>query len=540
MSRTIKVVKYALTSIALFSLTVFCQPASRQKKERLKIYQEMQYSMVNELLKPWYPAAIDTVDGGFLSAFTYEFKPAANQDKMIVTQARHVWSNAKAMKLFPTVAYYRQGAAHGFRFLKDVLWDKEYGGFYTFTDRSGKPKKGGFAPKEAYGNSFALYALAAYYGSTGDTSALKLAIKEFKWLEKHSHDPIYKGYYQHMQMDGTPIQRTAEVPSTAELGYKDQNTSIHLLESFTELYRVWPDSLLRERLREMLLLTRDKIVNPKGNLILFFKPDWTPVSFDDSTRAVIMKHRELDHISFGHDVETGYLMLEASHTLGFNDDTLTERIAKRMIDDAIVNGWDKQVGGFYDEGYYFKDKPGITIIADTKNWWAQAEGLNSLLMMADKYPADTLRYEQKFNQLWDYVKTYLIDHEHGDWYQGGLDKQPQYKKALKGQIWKGTYHNFRALINCTNRLEPEHEKPSTPTDLTFYKKGTQNGLAWKASRDTKGLMGYNIYLNGKKIAFTPLTAWSPVEQQALPEGEFTIRAVDLQDNESGASHPVRL
>ncbi len=499
----------------------------------------MQYSMVNELLKPWYPAAIDTADGGFLSAFTYDFKTGSNQDKMIVTQARHVWSNARAMELFPTVTYYKQGAEHGFKFLRDVLWDKQYGGFYTFTDRAGKPKAGSFAPKEAYGNSFALYALAAYYRATGDTSALKLAIREFNWLEKHSHDPIYKGYYQHMERDGTPIQRPADVVSTAELGYKDQNTSIHLLESLTELYSVWPDSLLRERLKEMLYLIRDKIVDPRGDLTLFFKPDWTPVSYHDSTEAVMMKHRELDHVSFGHNVETGYLMLEASHALGFKNDTVTETIAKKMIDDALINGWDKQVGGFYDEGYYFKNKPGITIIADTKNWWAQAEGLNSLLMMADKYPNDTLRYEEKFNQLWLYVKTYLIDHEYGDWYQGGLDKQPQYKNALKGQIWKGTYHNFRALINCTNRLYPDQQVPSIPTALTSYKKGTQNGLSWKASHDNRAVKGYNIYLNGNRIAFTPLTNWSPLEQ-ALPKGEFTIRAVDLQDNESAPSKAIKL
>ena len=62
------------------------------------------------------------------------------------------------------------------------------------------------------------------------------------------------------------------------------------------------------------------------------------------------------------------------------------RVAKKMVDHALQNGWDDSVGGFYDEGYYFKDKEGITITHDTKNWWAQAEGLNTLLMMADLFP----------------------------------------------------------------------------------------------------------------------------------------------------------
>ncbi|BAU52419.1 AGE family epimerase/isomerase [Mucilaginibacter gotjawali] len=523
-------------STLLFVITLFfIKPAFPQtkntiKNERFRICREMKKSMVDELLKPWYPAAIDTVDGGFLSTFTYDFKPQGNQDKMIVTQARHVWSNAKAAELFPSIPWYKKGAAVGYRFLRDKMWDKQYGGFYTYTDRQGNPKQGGFAPKEAYGNSFAIYALAAYYQSTGDTSALNLAIKEFHWLEAHSHDPVFKGYYQHMERDGTPIKRTTAVPTTAETGYKDQNTSIHLLESFTELYSVWPDSLLKLRLQEMLHLVRDVITDKRGDLTLFFQPDWTPVSYHDSTFAVMMKHKELDHVSFGHNIETAWLMLETSHVLGIRNDTLTNRIAKKMVDDALENGWDAKVGGFYDEGYYFKDKPGITIIADTKNWWAQAEGLNALLTMADKYPHDPYQYDAKFEQLWQYIQIYLIDHEHGDWYQGGLDKQPDYKLALKGQIWKGTYHNFRSLMNCTNALHPNTAMPPAPSGMS-YNKGTAAVLRWHAPKSKNLLLGYNIYLNGQRIGFTPLTYWY-VPAKIRVSKKITVRSVDLQGNES--------
>jgi len=33
-----------------------------------------------------------------------------------------------------------------------------------------------------------------------------------------------------------------------------------------------------------------------------------------------------------------------------------------------------------------------------------------------------------------------------------LDKEPERKTALKGHIWKATYHQFRALMNCVRRL----------------------------------------------------------------------------------------
>ncbi|MGH7237593.1 MAG: AGE family epimerase/isomerase, partial [Candidatus Saccharimonadales bacterium] len=287
---------------------------------------------------------------------------------------------------------------------------------------------------------------------------------------------------------------------------------------------------VRVRLLEMLHLVRDVITDKNGDLRMFFLPDWTPVSYRDSSYAVIMKHHNIDYVSYGHNIETAYLMLEASDLLGLKHDTLTNRVAKKMVDDALKNGWDNKTGGFYDQGYYFKDKPGITIIADTKNWWAQAEGLNSLLLMADKYPNDTMHYEKKFEQQWQYVQTYLIDHKYGGWYQGGLDKQPGWKMALKGQIWKGSYHTFRALINCTNRLNPDKIPPTSPLNLIIGKKGPQLVLKWGPSTDNRGLLGYNIYINGKRTAFTPLTRWHVTS--ALPlQGKIEIRSVDLQGNE---------
>src|SRR5262249_3789619 len=149
---------------------------------------------------------------------------------------------------------------------------------------------------------------------------------------------------------------------------------------------------------------------------------WTPVSVRDSSKDFILHHHNLDYVSFGHNVETAYLMLEAAEVLGMKDDPTTLTKAKKMVDHALRNGWDDKVGGFYDEGFYFKDSAGIRILRDTKNWWAQAEGLNSLLMMSDYFPNDEWKYYEKFKLQWDYVQKYLIDHVYGDWYAGGLDK----------------------------------------------------------------------------------------------------------------------
>ncbi|MDO6429016.1 AGE family epimerase/isomerase [Flavitalea sp. BT771] len=413
------------------------------------ILAQMRYAAKEGLLDKYYPRNIDTLYGGYLSTFSYDFKPVGPQDKMIVTQARHVWSTAKAAIFYHDSSYIPL-SRHGFYFLRDKMWDSVFGGFYNLVTRQGVAKS---KIKEAYGNAFGIYALSAYYACSGDTAALGLAKRAFLWLERHSHDAVYKGYFQHLERDGTPVVRTETVDSRAETGYKDQNSSIHLLEAFTELYLVWPDPLVRQRLQEMLVLIRDRIVTQKGYLQLFFSVDWRPVSYRDSSEQSILRHKNLDHVSFGHDVETAYLMQEASEVLGLKQDKATLAVGKKMVDHALANGWDIVLGGFYDEGYYFRDKPGCTIINKSKNWWAQAEGLNTLMIFSALYPNDRMHYGHRFIQLWGYVQKYMIDHEHGDWYEEGLDNEPQRRTALKAHIWKGTYHNFRSLSNCIRRLE---------------------------------------------------------------------------------------
>src|SRR5688500_20335182 len=109
-----------------------------------------------------------------------------------------------------------------------------------------------------------------------------------------------------------------------------------------------PDSILRQLLSELRVLILDRITTQKGYLTLFLTPEWKPVTFVDSSRASVLRHHNLDHVSFGHDVETAYLMIEASHILGFKNDWKTAAIAKNMDDHALTNDSDKNAGGFYD------------------------------------------------------------------------------------------------------------------------------------------------------------------------------------------------
>ncbi len=429
--------------------------------DKEQILSEMDKSLQYDLLQKWYPLSIDKTFGGYYTNLTHDLKLMEEHEKMLVTQARHVWATSKASKFFNNEDY-KIFAFHGYEFLKDHMLDSEYSGFYQMRSREGGEcdAQGFYSEKRAYGNAFAIYGLAALYETTKDENVLNLAIENFNWLEKFAFDPEHKGYFQFFTREGNLIHKNGEYRTNAfdevESDYKDQNTSIHILEAYTELYHVWKDDKLAHQLKSILELIRDKMVSNEGYLRLFFEYDWTPVSFRNSPGEIRESSYRLDHVSFGHDYETAFLMLEASYTLGLKDDVQTLQTAKKMIDHAIANGWDEISGGFYEEGYYFSGENKCAIINDAKNWWSQAEGLNALLLFSKIFPDET-KYFDLFTKLWDYIKKFVIDSENGDWYWGGIDKEPFHRTTPKGSIWKGTYHNCRGLMNCIMMLDIKNE-----------------------------------------------------------------------------------
>ena len=436
-----------------------------------KILFELLDNLQTQIIPKWYPLSLDKKYGGYFSNLSYDFKVMPDQDKMIVTQARHIWTLSKLAHLFNDESLLNY-AFHGFKFLKDKLWDNTFGGFYTIRNQEGylTEYKGYLDEKRTYGNAFAIYGLAALYEVTKNEEVLTLAKQTFDWIEEKAFDEKFNGYFQFLTQVGIPFDKKSDYKTKAidenEVGFKDQNSSIHLLEAYTELYNVWKSPELHSKLKNILLLIRDLITTKQGYLILFFDRKWNPVTFRNASKEERESNYGLDHVSFGHNYETAFLMLEASYVLGLQNDTKTLITAKKMLDHAIENGWDKNSGGFFDEGYYFKENGKCQIIKDTKVWWSQAEGLNALLLFSKIFP-DEKKYYELFLKQWDYIKTYLIDKVNGDWYWGSLEKEPHYQFEPKANIWKGTYHTARALMNCIKMLESEDDNEIFRLILNF-------------------------------------------------------------------------
>lgn len=411
-----------------------------------KLAKEIDHQLTVNILEKWYPACIDTLQGGYYSNLDPEFKPMSRQSKMIVSQSRHLWTTSMVASRKGDPQYL-QYAHQGFPFLQK-MWDTRYGGFFQNVDRSGRPERIG-GSKTAYGNAFAIYGLSAYYDLTKDTMALNLAKMTFNWLEHHGHDPEHGGYFQILTREGMVIRRNDTIPAVSPVGFKDYNSSIHLLEAFTSLYKVWPDPLVRERLSEMFYLIKDVMINDRHYLNLYFRPNWEPVSFYGQDSTTILQNAWMDHVSFGHDIETAYLLLEASHALDIYSDSLMNEL--RAIVDHALKGWDKVNGGLFEEGYYFDYSRPLVIIGNSKEWWTQAETLNTLLIFHQHYPE--AGYGKLFEKQWEYLKRNIIDPVNGGWYAYGLDTRPRARNFPKASEWKATYHNYRALANCLMLLE---------------------------------------------------------------------------------------
>lgn len=435
-------------------------------KQNAQVVAELYDAIENGILKRWYPLVLDREYGGYYTNLSYNWSILPAQEKMIVTQARHIWSLSKASEFFGGVPEYDTMAYHGYQFLVEKMWDWHHGGFYQIRSREGKTSDvwGWYDEKRVYGNAFGLFALAALAHRTGDTSVLEFARNVFQWIEGNAFDPIYGGYFQFFTPDSKPYDKDSEYRTQArdqdEVGFKDQNSSIHLLEAYTELIHVWNDPYLATQLKGLLELIRDTIVSSQGYLQLFFERDWKPVSFRSAPPELQQRYYALDHVSFGHDVETAFLLLEASYALNLKSDIKTLQVAKKMVDHALTYGWDRTLGGFYDGGYYFEGSTTCAIVKETKTWWSQAEGLNALLLFAQIFPEET-QYLDSFYQLWNYIKNYLLDPEYGDWYEGGLDKEPQWRYGQKSHIWKCTYHTLRALMNCISLLKNDSTREIT-------------------------------------------------------------------------------
>ena len=426
---------FALLAAATGS-PALAQPPAAEARSRLAA--ELDAYLWTHVLKPRFPRCVDTEHGGFHVNYARDWSPLEDRSRFIVYEARVVWTAATVARLRPDArAEHLTYVRHGVRYLADVMWDREHGGFHTLVDLSGRAVSGEFASRPVYGQAFAVYGLAAAHAATGDAEPIELARRAYRWIEDHYRDDLGPGYRSGVKPDGQPLPATKGEADGARESIegpalnRTMNDHIHLLEAYAELLRSWPDPELRRRTEELLVFVRDRLVVEPGCLYFALRPDGKVVPAP---------------VSFGHDVETAFLLIEAEEALGREPQPATIRAARMLVDQALDHGWDPVRGQLFEAGSAYGPPVDRSI-----EWWGQFEAVNAFQLMHDRFGHETPRYGDAFSKAWALARDVLADHLQPG-VCGRVDERGEAHCEMKSHQWFASYHTARALLLTADRV----------------------------------------------------------------------------------------
>jgi mannobiose 2-epimerase len=414
------------------SISVFAQESIKTDDQALINIKNDLEKILNENIIPfWYPEVIDEKNGGYRLNHDINGKWLGDSDKYLVTQARTIWFFSKLARSKYGKEEYLKCAKHGYEFLISKMWDRDYGGFYWAVNSKGDEAT--ITYKHLYGQSFALYALSEYAMASGDRDAKALAKRIFNIIDFLAHDSNYSGYKESFKRNWTlPDENELSLMGTTR-NIKLMNTHLHLMEAITAYYEATKDPVARERLIELVMIQSNSVVRKNiGACSDKYEMDWTPID-----------KPEYNRVSYGHDIENVWLLIEACNSLGMNNQVLVD-LYRTLFDYSLKYGYDQENGGFYDSGAFNAN-------ADNRSkvWWVQAECMLSALYMYNL--TSDVRYLYCFKKTLDWIMKHQVDWENGDWFSSISESgEPSGEKS---GAWKSPYHNGRAVIESLELIK---------------------------------------------------------------------------------------
>jgi mannobiose 2-epimerase len=392
-----------------------------------KLKREVSDNLTQNLLPYWSGKMVDHVNGGFFGRISGTDQVFPNEDKGGILNARILWTYSSAYRVLKDTSYLRL-AMRAKNYIMDHFIDREFGGAYRSVKATGEPAD---TRKQTYTQSFFIYGLSEYYRATGDAEALNAAKEIFRCFEKYAHDKESNGYFEVFSRDW---KRTRDrlIGEKSDSDEKTMNTSIHIMEAYTNLYRAWPDRIMAERLRNMVELFLDKIVDKKSfHLICFLDKNWNSTSTIDS---------------YGHDIESSWLVYEAAALL--KDPVLLSRVkeASIKIANAAAEGIQAD-GSMIDEKDYASGS-----VRTGRSWWPQAETIVGY-MNAYGLTGNVKYLDYSVNN-WNYTKNHFVDNRNGGWYPS-VNEAGIAGRGDKGGFWTCPYHNGRMCLEIIERINKE-------------------------------------------------------------------------------------
>ena len=390
-----------------------------------RMRKEMEEELVTDILPFWIKKMTDTANGGFYGRITGREILIPEAEKGAVLNARILWTFSSAYRILKKDEYLVT-ATRAKRVIIDDFYDKEYGGVFWSLDCKGRPLD---TKKQIYALGFAIYGLSEYYRATGDEEALDYAIRLFESIEEHSFDSVKNGYCEALTREWGEIA-DMRLSDKDENERKTMNTHLHILEPYTNLFRVWKDQRLKGQLRNLIGIFTDKILNMKtGHLELFFNDDW------------VSKYRI---VSYGHGIEASWLIHEAALVLG--DRTVLEKIEPLV--EYIAAASDEGLAP--DGSLIYETFPGKDKTDTERHWWVQAENVVGHANLY-QYFGDEVAM-RKALRCWEFIKRHLIDYKNGEWYWSVRSDGSINTADDKAGFWKCPYHNGRMCMEIIERF----------------------------------------------------------------------------------------
>lgn len=422
-----------------------------KKVETMK--QEMRDVVENNILHFWIDKMVDRENGGFYGRIDAQEVLHPDAEKGAILNARILWSFSAAYRILNKKEYLDM-ATRAKEYIIQYFIDPEYGGVYWSVDSKGQPLD---TKKQFYAIGFAIYGLSEFARATSDREALDYALQLYECIEEHSFDPEHNGYIEACTREWGQIDdmRLSELDANYP---KSQNTHLHIIEPYTNLYRclkefhaaescnyvpvlgsvlpfgisVPSETLCRVEgsLRNLISIFTDNILNPETHhLDLFFDMDWT---------------REAGALeSYGHDIECSWLMHEAALVLG--DPYVIDKVEPivRMVAKASEKGL-RPDGSMIHEANLDTGH-----VDDDLHWWVQAENVVGWFNLYQHFhDEDAL---DKTLRCWEYIKSQLIDWKNGEWYWSRHSDGTLNTVDDKAGFWKCPYHNSRMCLEIIER-----------------------------------------------------------------------------------------
>lgn len=385
---------------------------------------EMKQCLEDNILRYWIDKVTDNEHGGYYGRVDGHDQVHPEAEKGAILNGRILWAFSAAYRVLKKQEYL-DAATRAKDYILDHFVDKEYGGVYWSLDCEGKPLD---TKKQTYAIGFVIYGLSEYARATGDKPSLDAAIKLYHDIEAHAFDAINGGYVEALTREWNPIA-DMRLSDKDENGAKTMNTHLHVIEPYTNLYRVWPSKELRESIHRLLDVFTDKLYNKETHhLDLFFDNEW---------------HGRRNIESYGHDIEATWLLWETALVLG--EDDVKAKLGPIVVD--LAKAADE---GLQPDGSMIYEHWKDTGKTDRqRQWWVLCEnviGHANLYQYFHDTPALKVAKD-----CWTFIDKHLVDHVNGEWHWAVDDNGKINLEDDKAGFWKCPYHNSRMCLEIIER-----------------------------------------------------------------------------------------